>query len=152
MHFNTCMYFTIVIAVIMFVFSSPTGSPGHPDLDQTYPSLSDDLREDALHDLLERIDIHEGLVSTNPWSGRETELRQQHTQSFIVLKYRHSNRPLKWNQMLLNKVFNMKAVMSVLIQLPKSVVLGITLNLEVAVPVPMILMILMEWYIPLSIF
>ena len=32
-----------------------------PDLDQTYPmSLSDDLREDALHDLLQRIDIHEG--------------------------------------------------------------------------------------------
>ena len=37
-------------------------------------SLSDDLREDALHDLLERIDICEGLVSPNPWSGRETEL------------------------------------------------------------------------------
>ena len=69
------MYF-IIIAVIMSVFSSPTGSPGHPDLDQTYPmSLSEDLREDALHELLERIDIHEGLVSPNPWSGRETELR-----------------------------------------------------------------------------
>ena len=27
MHFNTCMYFTI-LAVIMSVFSSPTGSPG----------------------------------------------------------------------------------------------------------------------------
>ena len=68
-----CMYFTI--AVIMSVFSSPTGSPEHPDLDQTYPiSLSDNLREDALHDLLQRIDIHEGLVSPNPWSGRETEL------------------------------------------------------------------------------
>ena len=68
------MYFTI--AVIMSVFSSPTRSPGRPDLDQTYPmSLSDDLREDALHDLLERIDIHEGLVSPNPWSGRETELQ-----------------------------------------------------------------------------
>ena len=41
----------ISIAVIMSVFSSPTGSPGHPDLDQTYSmSLSDDLREDALHD------------------------------------------------------------------------------------------------------
>ena len=40
------MYFTI-IAVIMSVFSSPTRSPGCPDLDQTYPmSLSDDLRED----------------------------------------------------------------------------------------------------------
>ena len=59
----------------MYVFSSPTGSPGHPDLDQTYSmSLSDDLREDALNDLLERIDIHEGLVYPNPWSGRETEL------------------------------------------------------------------------------
>ena len=69
-----CMYFAI--AVIMSVFSSPTGSPGHLDLDQTYPmSLSDDLREDALHDLLQRIDIHEGLVSPNPWSGRETELQ-----------------------------------------------------------------------------
>ena len=42
-----CMYF-IIIAVIMSVFSSPTRSPGHPDLDQTYlMSLSDDLREDA---------------------------------------------------------------------------------------------------------
>ena len=71
MHHITC----ITIAVIMSVFSSPTGSPGCPDLDQMYPvSLSDDLREDALHDLLERIDIHEGLVSPNPWSGRETEL------------------------------------------------------------------------------
>ena len=69
-----CMYF-IIIAVIMSVFSSPTGSPGHPDLDQTYPmSLSDDLREDALHDLLQRIDICESLVSPNPWSKRETEL------------------------------------------------------------------------------
>ena len=59
----------------MSVFSSPTGSPGHRDLDQTYPmSLSDDLREDALHYFLERIDIHEGVVSPNPWSGRETEL------------------------------------------------------------------------------
>ena len=30
----------------MSVFSSPTGSPGHPDLDQTYPMiLSDDLSE-----------------------------------------------------------------------------------------------------------
>ena len=45
--------------------------------------LSDDLREDALRDLLQRIDIREGLVSPNPWSGRETELRQWHTQSFI---------------------------------------------------------------------
>ena len=70
-----CMYF-IIIAVIMSVFSSPTGSPGHPDLGQTYPmSLSDDLRENALHDLLQRIDIHEDLVSPNPWSSRETELR-----------------------------------------------------------------------------
>ena len=51
----------------MSVFSSPTGSPGHPDLDQTYPmSLSDDLRADALRDLLQRIDICEGLVSPNP--------------------------------------------------------------------------------------
>ena len=69
------MYFTIILAVIMSLFSGPTGSPGCPDLDQTYPvSLSDDLREDALHDLLERIDIREGLVSPNPWSARETEL------------------------------------------------------------------------------
>ena len=68
------MYFAIT--VIMSVFSSPTGSPGHPDLDQTYPmSLSDDLREDALYDLLQRIDICEGLVSPNPWSSRETELQ-----------------------------------------------------------------------------
>ena len=68
----------------MSVFSSPTGSPGCPDLVQTFPmSLSDDVREDALHDLLERIDIREGLVSLNPWSGRETELRQWRTQSFI---------------------------------------------------------------------
>ena len=66
----------ISIAVTMSVFSNPTGSPGHPDLDQTFPmSLSNDLREDALHELLERVDIHEGLVSLNPWSGRETELR-----------------------------------------------------------------------------
>ena len=58
------------------MFSSPTGYPVHPDLDQTYlMSLSDDLREDALHDLLQRIDIHEGLVSPNPWSARETKLR-----------------------------------------------------------------------------
>ena len=63
----------IIIAVIMSVFSSPTGSPGCQHLDQTYLiSLSDDLREDTLHDLLER--IYEGLVSANPWSGRETEL------------------------------------------------------------------------------
>ena len=41
------MYF-IIIAVIMSVFPGPTGFPGHPDLDQTYPmSLSDDLREDT---------------------------------------------------------------------------------------------------------
>ena len=71
-----CMYFPI-ITVIMSVFSSPTGSPGCPDRDQTYPmSLSDDLRKDALHDLLQRIDIHEGLVSQNPWSSRETELQR----------------------------------------------------------------------------
>ena len=64
----------IVIAVIMSVFSSPMGFPGCPDLDQTYPmKLSEDLRKDALHDLLERIDIHEGLVSQNPWSGRDTD-------------------------------------------------------------------------------
>ena len=69
------MYF-IILAVIMSVFSSPIGSPGQPDLDQTYPmSLSDDLREEALYDLLERIDIQEGLVSPSPWSGRETELQ-----------------------------------------------------------------------------
>ena len=84
MHFNTCMYFTIILAVIMSVFSSPTGSPGHPGLDQMYPmSLSDYLREDASHDLLERIDICEGLLSPNPWSGWETELQQWCTQSFI---------------------------------------------------------------------
>ena len=53
--------YSIIIAVIMSVFSSPTGSQGHPYLDRTYPmSLSDDLREDTLHDLLQRIDIHEG--------------------------------------------------------------------------------------------
>ena len=70
-----CMYFPIILDVIMSVFSIPTGSPGHPDLDQTYPmSLSDDLSGDALHDLLQRIDTHEGLVSPNPWSSRETEL------------------------------------------------------------------------------
>ena len=68
------MYF-IILAVIMSVFSSPTGSPGQPDLDQTYPmSLFEDLRENALHDWLERIDICEGLVYQNPWSGRETKL------------------------------------------------------------------------------
>ena len=67
---------TCIIAVILSVFSSPPGSPGWPDLDQMYPmSLPDDLREDALHDLLERTDIHEGLLSPNPWSGRETELQ-----------------------------------------------------------------------------
>ena len=83
MHFNTCVHFTI-LADIMSVFSSPTGSPVWPHLDQTYPmTLSDDLREDVLHELLERIDIHEGLVSPNPWSGQETELRQHRTQSFI---------------------------------------------------------------------
>ena len=68
------------------MFSSPVGSPGHPDLDQTFPmSLSDDLREDVLHDLLEKIDIHEGLVSPNPWSSRDTDhqLQQHRTQSFI---------------------------------------------------------------------
>ena len=63
----------IIIAVIMSVFSCPMGSPGCLDLDQTYlMKLSEDLREDALHDLLERIDIHEGLMSPNPWSGRDT--------------------------------------------------------------------------------
>ena len=41
------------------------------------------MREDALHDLLERIDIPEGLLSPNPWSGRETDLQRCHTQSFI---------------------------------------------------------------------
>ena len=51
-------------------------SSGQPDLDQTYPiSISDDLREEALHDLLERIEIREGLMSPNPWSGRETKLQ-----------------------------------------------------------------------------
>ena len=64
----------IIIAVIMSVFSSPVGYLGCQDLDQTYPiQLSDDLREDALHDLLERIDICEGLVSPNPWSSRDTD-------------------------------------------------------------------------------
>ena len=68
------MYFAF-LAITVSVFSSPAGSAGQPNLDQTYPMiLSDGLREDALHDLLERIDIHEGLVSPNPWSGRETEL------------------------------------------------------------------------------
>ena len=48
--------YCFILAVIMSVFSSLVGSPGHPDLDQTHPMrLSDDLREDALHDLLERI-------------------------------------------------------------------------------------------------
>ena len=43
----------ITIAVTMSVFSSLNGSPGCPDLDQMYPmSLSDDLREDALHDYM----------------------------------------------------------------------------------------------------
>ena len=66
--------YIIILAVIMFVFSGPTRSPGWPDLDQTYSmSYSGDLREDALHDLLERIDIHEGLVSPNPWSSRDTD-------------------------------------------------------------------------------
>ena len=74
--FMIYMYCIIIIAAIMSMFSSPTGSPGHPDLHQTYlMSLSDDLIEDTLHDLLEKIDICEGLVSQNPWSGRETELR-----------------------------------------------------------------------------
>ena len=72
---DLCVLYFPIIAVIMSVFSSPTGSPACPDLDQTYPiSLSDDLREDALHDLLQRIDMHEGLVSPNAWSSRETEL------------------------------------------------------------------------------
>ena len=58
------------------MFSSLTGSPGCSELDQMYPiSLSEDLRKDALHDLPQRIDICEGLVSPNPWSGRETELQ-----------------------------------------------------------------------------
>ena len=71
-----CITISISIAVIMSVFSSPTGSPGHPDLDQMFPkSLPDDLREDALHELLDRIDTCESLVSPNPWSGRETELQ-----------------------------------------------------------------------------
>ena len=53
-----CITICISIAVIMSVFSSPTGSPGCPDLDQTFlKRLPDDLREDALHELLERIDI-----------------------------------------------------------------------------------------------
>ena len=70
-----CITICISIAVIMSVFSSPTGSPGCPDLDQAFPkSLPDYLREDALHELLERINMCEGLVSPNPWSGRETEL------------------------------------------------------------------------------
>ena len=65
MHSNTCVYF-IILAITMSVFSSPTGSPGQPDLNQTYPmSFSDDLREHALHELLERIDTCEGLVSPN---------------------------------------------------------------------------------------
>ena len=72
-----CITCNFSIAVIMPVFSSPIGSPGCPDLDQIFPmSLSYDLREDALHDLLERIDKCEGLVSPNPLSGRETELQQ----------------------------------------------------------------------------
>ena len=81
---STNMYFTIILAVIMSALSSPTGSLGCPDLDQSYRmSLSDDLREDALHALLQRIDICEGLVSPNPWYGRETELQRRCTQSFI---------------------------------------------------------------------
>ena len=84
MHQYSCMY-CFVLAVIMSVFSSPVGSAGRQDLDKTYPmSLSEGLREDALHDLLERIDIHEGLVSPNPWSGRDTgqQLQRHCTQSF----------------------------------------------------------------------
>ena len=70
----------------MSVFSSSVGSPGCPDLDQVYPmEVSDDLREDASHELLERINIHEGIRSPNPWSGGDTnqQLGQCHTQSFI---------------------------------------------------------------------
>ena len=93
MHSNTCMYFTI-LAVIMSVFSSPMGSPGWPDLDQSYPiSLSDDLREDALHDLMERIDIREGLVSPNPWSGTETKWWQHRTQPFVSLETQTQQSP-----------------------------------------------------------
>ena len=66
------LYYYCCYNVCVFRF---TGSLGYPDLDQTYPvGLSDDLREDALHDLLQRIDIREDLVPPNPWSGRETEL------------------------------------------------------------------------------
>ena len=87
LHLITCILILVCISsflLLQCLFSSPTGSPRWPDLDQTYPmSLSDDLREDALHELLERIDIREGLTSPNPWSGWETELRQCRTQSFI---------------------------------------------------------------------
>ena len=131
------------------MFSSPTGSPGRPDLDQTYPmSLSDDLREDALHDLLERIDIREGLVSPNPWSGRETELQRHCTQSFTN-SLEAQTQPTSQVEEVLNKEFNVKAIMSVLTT-PQVHHFRDTLNLEVTIP--MMWMIQIVWYMHLSAF
>ena len=124
----------------MSVFSSPTGSPGCLDLDQTYPmSLSDDMRKDALHDLLERIAICEGLVSPNPWSGRETELQRRCTRSFInSLETQTQQQPSSQEEPDVTEQGvqqDMRVVTSVLIQLHKSVILEMTLY--VTIPKPM---------------
>ena len=48
----------------MSVFSP--ASPGHPDFDKTYPMESPgDLRDDALHELLEGIEMHDSDGSSN---------------------------------------------------------------------------------------
>ena len=68
------MYICIIIAITMSVFTSAVGSPGHPDLDQTFPmEASGDLRDDALHELLERIEMHDSIRSPNPWSDEDHE-------------------------------------------------------------------------------
>ena len=63
------------------------------------------------------------------------------------MKHRHSQL-LRWNQMLLNREFNVK-VMSVLTQHPKSVIIEMTLNLDA---IPMMWMIQIVWCMHLSTF
>ena len=72
---------------------------------------------------------------------------------YIVLSHRHSNNQLpKWNQMLLNKEFNVKVIMSVLTQHHKSITLEMRLNPGVTMPMPVTMTIQTAWYMCLSTF
>ena len=147
--------YCFILAVIMSVFSSPVGSPGWPDLDQTYQmSLSDDLKEDASHDLLERVDIHEGLVSLNSCSGRETELQWCHTQSFINSLETQTQQSPQVEQDSTEQGVQCKSCHVSNDATPKYINTETNPNLQLhpGVNVLMMLMILMVWYMLLSTF